>query len=543
MKHRWSVSMGVGCAAAVALALVVSCSSTPQPAGLAEGCSINSDCDSPLICAFTRCHEQCASSRDCPMGETCVTDSNGKDDVCRLPVETTCNASSPCATGLVCGADETCGTGCQTTTDCSIAGQACSSGTCHDVATDGGVDSASDSPADAPPDILADSPPDSPQDGAPVDTGSDACVALTDAGTFPYVPSNFDPDHLAIADGGVPDAGEVSGGGIDWANAPDVNIGASCDYTCLPPPITVTMSDGTQAWLFAMHSLTIQSSVTLDLRASNHYTVEIPPVIFAVLTTVDIQGTVDAASSLYTPGPGAYGSPSGQTPQGQGGGGNGLDSNYPDSAPSGGSFCGVGGRGGFTAPPQAQPGQAYGNATIIPLVAGSGGGDGQGSYFGAGGGALQISAGQSILVRNVGAITAGGGGGQYGGGGSGGAILLEAPSVTMNGILAANGGGGGAFGNGGAGGAGSDATPNNLAAPGSTEGLIVGGAGSAGATIIGMAGNQAVPDSGANGTGSGGGGAGWIRINTPCGMATIGANATLSPDLTTVCASQGTIGQ
>jgi hypothetical protein len=40
--------------------------------------------------------------------------------------------------------------------------------------------------------------------------------------------------------------------------------------------------------------------------------------------------------------------------------------------------------------------------------------------------------------------------------------------------------------------------------------------------------------------GGGGGGAGWIRLNTKSGSATIGATAVISPALSTPCATQGT---
>jgi len=29
------------------------------PAGEAQGCSINTDCNNPLVCAFRKCHKQC----------------------------------------------------------------------------------------------------------------------------------------------------------------------------------------------------------------------------------------------------------------------------------------------------------------------------------------------------------------------------------------------------------------------------------------------------------------------------------------------------
>jgi hypothetical protein len=77
-----------------------SCSSTPAPANVAEGCSINSDCDKNLICAFGKCHVACETSRDC-MGETCLPPSG----VCELEQETPCSETLPCVVGLTCAND------------------------------------------------------------------------------------------------------------------------------------------------------------------------------------------------------------------------------------------------------------------------------------------------------------------------------------------------------------------------------------------------------------------------------------------------------
>jgi hypothetical protein len=85
-----------------------SCSSTPPPTGLASGCEIDSDCTGHEICAFGRCHEQCATSKDC-MGATCLPEVGG--NVCELTEELMCSSTLPCVTGLTC-ADDTCRTPC-----------------------------------------------------------------------------------------------------------------------------------------------------------------------------------------------------------------------------------------------------------------------------------------------------------------------------------------------------------------------------------------------------------------------------------------------
>jgi hypothetical protein len=197
---------------------------------------------------------------------------------------------------------------------------------------------------------------------------------------------------------------------------------------------------------------------------------------------------------------------------------------------SGGSYCGVG--GDASAPEGESPvlpgGSVYGSEALSPLLGGSGGG-GDG---GAGGGALQLVAGVEIQVGITGVVDAGGGGGRNGGGGggSGGSLLLEAPSVSIEGVLAANGGGGGRS-TGGSGG--SNANPNATAALG--EGANNGGEGSAADEANGAAGvylnNNDVP--------GGGGGAGRIRINTLDGTAQI--SGTISPSEISGCMTLGTL--
>ncbi len=95
----------------------------------------------------------------------------------------------------------------------------------------------------------------------------------------------------------------------------------------------------------------------------------------------------------------------------------------------------------------------WGTPEIVPLVGGQRGrgdmspGTGRG---GAGGGAIQLTAGENLRVSGTIHVPGGGGTGACSvvsdlsatGGGSGGAILLEAPAVAVHGQLSANGGGG-----------------------------------------------------------------------------------------------------
>ncbi len=509
--NRRGATMGVVFGLPVTLAIASTAaagcnSSKNQLAALAQGCSINSDCTSPLVCVFSLCHTQCIESRDCPPGDRCVSvgvDSN----ICQLPGEASCTNGATCPTGLVCAADNQCRNGCSATQACPVAGQGCVAGACYDPAQ--GDASFGDAF------ITADSS--SPRDGStPVD-GSEAAtdapfVPNPDAGVLGFTPSNFDP-------GGV-DAGDA---GANWTGAQDANITTACT-NCLPvTPVTTAMNGGVFADVYVLKSLVVGQTAALRLTGPN-------PIILAVLTTVEIQGQLLVNGSGITgatAGPGGF--ESGPNP-GPGAGQGGQGAADPNSSGGGASYCGVGGTGGTPSGNAALAGMTYGNATITPLVGGSAGG--ANGALSAGGGAIQIVAGQSITVYPYGAINAGGSGGTnvngYAGGGSGGAILLEAPTVTINGNLGANGGGGMSGFSSGA-----DGTANATAAVG---GSPYGGAGSAGPTITGSNGTAST---GANNVGGGGGGAGRIRINTSSGSATI--TGVVSPAMTTSCATQGTL--
>ncbi|MGH7296242.1 MAG: hypothetical protein ACRELB_14975, partial [Polyangiaceae bacterium] len=485
VRRDKGMGVALGLAATVALmAAMPSCSSKSQGnATLAQGCTLNSDCASPLICVFSLCHNACSESRDCPTGQRCV--SVGPNNICELPSESTCSATQPCKTGLLCWTDLQCRNPCDSLQPC-VAGETCVDNVCFsptenpDGGTPEGGGADGSSSEGSPNDAASEAPPEAAPD-APF-------VPNPDAGVLGFTPSNFVPSEV--------DAG------ADWSGAVDADITASCT-NCLPvAPTTISQNDGSLADVYVLKSLVIASTAGLQLRGPN-------PVILAVLGAVDIQGQILVNGSAGTPGPGGF--VAGTTP-GPGAGQPPYGSADPDSNGGGGSYCGIGGTAGTTAPPAAVGGPTYGNATITPLVGGSAGGASQ--ALSAGGGAIQIVSGQSITVRSFGAIHAGGGGTSHingtGGGASGGAILLEAPSVVIEGNVAANGGGGMSGDS-----AGADATANATPAAG---GSPYGGAGSAGTAVDGSPGTAGTA---ALEIGGGGGGAGRIRINSASGSATI----------------------
>ena len=241
-----------------------------------------------------------------------------------------------------------------------------------------------------------------------------------------------------------------------------------------------------------------------------------------------LQGTLDVSASTYrVRGPGS------------------LEASIGGSA--GGSFGTKGAGGGAETP--------YGNASLEPLV---GGRDGQSSSCvrgrgGSGGGAVQLTALNRIVIS--GDIHAGGGGGGGGtsscqdgaGGGAGGGILIEAPLVEITGALAAHGGGGGSGGStdhsgydgtdasiswGGGGGArvedetcavyGSIYSGEGGRGEGARNSPSSGGSGDRESRCLG--------EDTTSGSGGGGGGMGRIRINAEGGRSGCLCSGTYSPE-------------
>jgi hypothetical protein len=283
---------------------------------------------------------------------------------------------------------------------------------------------------------------------------------------------------------------------------------------------TIQQSNGVKIGIYIAKSWTVEAGITVSLTGAY-------PVAFVALTNITVYGDIVATGGDLSKAPGAYNDNSStDDTQGQGPGG-GAAGVADTSGAGGGSYCGTGGTGGGST--ATTP--AYGTPAIIPLVGGSAGGNADESG-GQGGGALQLVAGVGITVGAGGAVTAGGDGAVDGsaGGGSGGAILLAAPMASVAGTLAANGGGGAASGDGNSG---ADALATTMPATGGS-GTPAGGNGSAGTTITGSPGGAS-----GGGFGGGGGGAGFIRINTTSGTATV--SAPQSPDVTTACVSQGKV--
>jgi hypothetical protein len=310
-----------------------------------------------------------------------------------------------------------------------------------------------------------------------------------------------------------PEAGTLSGvTSIDTA-ALTIN-----DTTTLPAGISFVYDTGSAHAVLSIGSWDIEENVLVKGVGA--------PLIVVAAGPITVNAVLSAAAVGSTPGPGAV-----------------TDTSAPGVGTAGCSSTSTGGGGGGFGSPGAQggsfpestgcvsPGGQVFGSLISEFTGGASGGAGdmplsesQSGLGGGGGGAIQLSSAVSITVLSGGGIDVGGGAGQGGGagtgagGGAGGMIFLEAPTITVAGILAANGGGGGTGDDPeqlGASQPGTDGALGDVPAPGGpaeAEGqdLSPGGAGAAGSTDAG-AGTQS---SGEPSGGGGGLGRIWFRTRT-----------------------------
>ncbi|HEY1547969.1 MAG TPA: hypothetical protein VGG28_09115 [Kofleriaceae bacterium] len=300
-------------------------------------------------------------------------------------------------------------------------------------------------------------------------------------------------------------------------------------------------SDGTT--LILATTFELGPSVTLTVTGSHP---------FGVIATeaITLYGAIDggshllagsaAAGSLLASACGAAAGGSGSptnhnsTFDGTGGGGGGH-SGYGGAGGSGnvdgtvyaGGIAGSGNSACPVAPTGGCPGGIGGEGDSLAANNMEGGAGGGAVYLAS---AVSIAIGGSISVGGAGGFGGGsasgandGGGG--GGGGAGGMIMLEAPLVDVEGILAANGGGGGEGGtfrqNGSNGADASASAQPALGGAGSNAGAL-GGNGGAGSSYNGV-----TPSLGSLvGAGGGGGGVGFIRITGSTMQ-----NGTISPSV------------
>lgn len=208
----------------------------PPPSKLAEGCLLNSDCETPLVCVFRRCHQPCSDRRDCPADSDCQLSGDPPQLVC---TQVTC-ADAPCPQGQVCGVDRRCRYQCVTASDCSPK-QACVENQCvwnDQLQPDGGY------------------PP--PLDGRACEYSSQCavgercsrsgqcvaecltsvdCAATASCLGGRCVPNQGANDAGVTVDAGLVDAGRPTGG-CDYTSQCDAGAVCSSRGVCLPECLT-----------------------------------------------------------------------------------------------------------------------------------------------------------------------------------------------------------------------------------------------------------------------------------------------------------------
>ncbi len=399
---------------------------------------------------------------------------------------------------------------------------------------------------------------------------------------FPFPVSNLDAGAITR-----PALDVVVQGGEATFNSTDGGFGGT--WASIHPAVAYVTTPTGPATVLAANSLRVEPSGSIRLTGNR-------PVIFLMGDTIILHGPIDAAGHGTVPGAGGNLAIC-QVPVGTGAnpvppaGGNGAAYGTAGIAglgvagSGGGGAGGPGGRGGQggQASTQGASGNAGGKAGAQYVRAGSqlmggcsGGTGGHGtSTGGAGGGALQLVAGNSIILDSTwidvsGAAGVGGthvvsdtsGAGGAGGGGSAGTLILEAPLVSgYYATLVANGGSGGEGagrlsdnataldGNGGNGADGRTAVCTQPAPGGTGQTFNGGNGGNGGAVGLGATAGQdgvlwtdpTLSYANVEGGGGGGGGAAAsILINIPGGGGCDLPKATcqLSPGLTTNVANR-----
>lgn len=195
------------------------------------------------------------------------------------------------------------------------------------------------------------------------------------------------------------------------------------------------------AVVFKYSSVTMPSGCNSTIRFINHPSRA--PVVWLVSgnvtlnrsdSVIDLSGETASTTAHGEPGPGGFrGGVGYQSASLPASGGFGPGGGAPGTTGQGGNYSTKGG---------LNTGPIYGNARILPLIGGSGGGGKSDQNLGSGGagGALLIAATGAIALN--GAITANGTCEFYWGAGcsGGGAIRLVAETITGNGRIEANGG-------------------------------------------------------------------------------------------------------
>lgn len=371
--------------------------------------------------------------------------------------------------------------------------------------------------------------------------------------SFPYIPSNFDPDSIPATDTQmdlhIPCGSPTEPVVFDTSGTPSWTPPAGCTLPPMPAARIITQG-GQETVLLPVRHFIVDASKFLRLRGSR-------PVIFAVYGNATIAGGVLANADNEVPGPGGNRAGCGSQK-----GGDGQFSSGEGSGGGGGGFGSAGGAGGANDSGQTSNGGTARSSTLVPLVGGCAGGRGgsstAGGAGGGGGGALQVSVAGTLRVSGGFSVNGGGGRGGGGsasggsdneggggGGGSGGGLLLEAFRLELpDWVRITANGGSGAEGGDSSNRTGGDGTGGDLLgnAPATCPDTSSdGGRGGRGAAE-GASAAAGAPGPNNAGAGGGGGGVGVIRLQgfgscsiDPSCSVSDSAGCDLSPKVTPLC--------
>jgi hypothetical protein len=257
---------GLACLAAIGLP---ACSTAAAVSF--SGCSLNSDCNTGLVCALGKCRSQCVTAADCAVaGSTCIDD--GRNAVCEAPADKNkvCTSENDCPVPLACASDYRCRNLCETDADCNvlgITGRVCA----RDM---NNVDYCAD-PTEVTGGVITIPPP----PGAPVTP-----VMEPEGGTSAQV--------AAIPDGGIIVTNIGQGGGTVGAMGVTVTIPAGALTSVIPISIQLAGQvgpNGTVGQVFEIGptGTTFAQPITIAFNYTGSELEGLPPSDFAVETSTN----------------------------------------------------------------------------------------------------------------------------------------------------------------------------------------------------------------------------------------------------------------
>ncbi|HJL19032.1 MAG TPA: hypothetical protein RMH99_25440 [Sandaracinaceae bacterium LLY-WYZ-13_1] len=242
-------------------------------------CGVDSDCPQSLVCRRTRCTVECVEDRDCAAGARCVEEDG--DAFCEDPADTRCERNSDCGADLVCGRDDRCRAECRADRDCRE-GARCRDGECSPIdddadggtPMDGGDPDAGPVPDGGPRDGATPLDDGGGADGGPVDGGAGVpCAAPSDC-VAPDVALVDCVDGRCVVTRCPPDLGDCDGDFTNGCETPTDADAANCGGCGISCGLMGTCSESycdtvADIGVAARHFCVLRSSGTLLCMGAN----------------------------------------------------------------------------------------------------------------------------------------------------------------------------------------------------------------------------------------------------------------------------------